>query len=297
MKWSGLFTALVTPFKEDQLDEEGLRSLIRFQMENEVQGLVLHGTTGECITLADKEKDRIIRIAKEEAPHLPLMASVGTSSTKETMKNVWKAADLRVDAALVITPYYNRPSQEGLFIHFESIAKASPIPIFLYTQPKRTGVDVEIETLKRLVELPNIIGLKESSGNLTHISSIHWKVKSYRPEFSLLGGDDALALPFLSLGGNGLISGTANLIPKKMRALVYACLDGDFLKARELHHRLTPLFHALSLESNPILLKEALKIAGMAGGDPRLPLTPPSVENAAILKSILENTNLIPVAL
>lgn len=288
MTWSGLYTALITPFKEEKLDEEGLRQNIRTQRASGVDGLVLLGTTGEVATLTEKEKEQILLIGREEAGELPLIVGTGANCTQTTIENTQKAAEYGADSALVIAPYYNKPTQEGLYLHFKAISENSPIDLIIYNIPGRTAVNIEIETLKRISELPNVVGVKESSGNLGQVSEIVSQIKRDSPNFSLLAGDDSLTLPIMSMGGDGAISGMCNLVPKKMQELVTACLDHDFTYARKVHYELLPLFKAASLETNPIPLKAAMALCGLPAGEPRLPLSPLSSANLEKLKETLE---------
>lgn len=275
MTCSGVYTALVTPFdQQGKIDIEGFRFHIKRQKEAKVAGLVVLGTSGETATLSAAEKETLLKIARQEAGSLHIMAGCGSSSTAQTLENLQMAERLGCDSALVITPFYNKPTQEGLFRHYEALANASKLPIFLYNNPSRTGVNLEIETLKRIVELPRICGIKESSSDFNQLNDILFFIKEARPEFSLLCGDDSFTYSFMTIGADGVISGGANLIPHQMVALVNACRSHDFEKARKLHLTLIPLFNALSLESNPIPLKAALQLAKLPSGYPRAPLTP-----------------------
>lgn len=294
MTCSGVYTALITPFDfKGELDEPGLRALIRRQIDSAIDGLLALGTTAETQTLQYEEQKRILSIFQEEKQHLPLMVGCGSSSTLQTIKNIELASAMGATSALIITPYYNKPTQEGLYCHYASISQNSSLPIVLYHNPSRTGVHLSIETLKRLLELPNIIGIKESSGNLSYSANIFAAFKKLRPEFTLICGDDLLALPLLAIGAEGVISGGANLIPVQITSLVRMIKCGDLEEARALNFRLFPLFQALTLESNPIPLKAALKMCQLPGGDPRLPLTPLSFSFLPELEDALQNTQLL----
>lgn len=272
----GLWTAIVTPFKDGELDEKGLRENLRFQKEHGVDGIAAIGTTGEAPTLSLEERDRILALCKES--HLPLMAGTGTNCTRTTIALTRRAADSGVDFALVVTPYYNKPSQEGICRHFLAVADASEIPIVLYNHPGRTGVGMTIETLKRLAAHDNIVGIKEASGSLDLTAEL---VRD-NPDFRVLSGDDKLTYPLMSLGAHGVVSVSSNLIPHLMRQLVYSN------EARERHLELLDFFEATAIESNPIPIKAMMRMAGMAAGDCRLPLTGLQPENERRIQWLFE---------
>lgn len=273
MTCSGLYTALITPFKGNgSLDEEGFRQNVLMQIKAGVSGLVVLATTGEAPTLNRKEKDRIIQIARAAAP-CEIIVGCSCNATSEAIENLKQAEILGATSALVAAPYYNKPTQEGIFRHFEALSFATSLPILVYNIPGRTAVNIEIETLRRIAELPNILGVKEASGNIGHIGAvIH--LKQQRPTFRVFAGDDAITLPLMALGGDGVICFLSNLIPTRMKKLVDACLQGDFNQARALHFELLPLFQATNLETNPIPIKAAMQACGLPSGLPRLPLTP-----------------------
>jgi len=277
------YTALITPFdKEGKLDEEGFQRNLTHQ--NVVDGLVVLGTTGEVPTLTWPEKKRLIILARPGCLHL--MVGCGAYSTSQTLENLKRAADLGADSALVVTPYYNKPTQEGLFRHFKTLAQSSPLPIIVYNIQGRTSINLKTETLKRLAELPQIVGVKEGSGNISQISEVIALKKLY-PDFLVYAGDDTLTLPLMALGGDGVISVTSNLVPKLMKELVDACKTGDYTHAQQLHHRLAPLFQASGFETNPIPIKAAMDMAGFAAGAPRLPLTPLDASFSAALQKVV----------
>jgi len=285
MTCSGVYTALVTPFDSTgKVDIEGFRLHIQRQNEAGASGLVVLGTTGEAATLTHPEKEALLKAAKEEANSLSLMVGCGTYSTTQTIENIQWAADKGCDCALVVSPFYNKPTQEGLFSHYAAICRASPIPIVLYNNPSRTGCNMSLEAIKRIADLPCVIGIKECSGGVQQAGELIAFAKQKRPDFSILCGDDILTLPMMALGADGVISGGANLIPKEMVMLVEACRQGEFKKAREIHHNLLPLFNALSVESHPIPLKAALQLAGLPSGEPRLPLTPLQTKYLPLVK-------------
>jgi len=272
MKWSGLYTPLITPFKNDELDEEGLKNLIQMQKQAGVSGLVLLGTTAEFLSLSEEENERIVKIAKAEAPHLPLVVGVGSPSTREAIRNLERAIRLGADAALVITPFYNKPSQEGLFSHYEVLSNLS-FPLFVYNNPSRTAVHLELETLRKIAELPAIIGMKDSAGNVKSFAETVSLMKKEFPHFVVWGGDDSLLFPFLTLGADGAVASAANAFPERIQELVSLTLNKEFERARACYFELLPLFEVLSIASNPVPLKYAMSCLGLPAGIPRLPLT------------------------
>lgn len=255
----GLYTAIITPFKRDgSLDAEGLRENIAFQLESGVDGIVALGSTGEAATLTPEEKERVIVIAGEEIKgRVPLMVGTGCFSTAETVKRTKRAQALGADFALIITPYYNRPTQEGIFRHYSEVTKECDLPVMLYNNPGRTATALELATIERLAALPGIIGIKESSGSIEMVKEIVQAL----PGFIVMSGDDNLALESLKAGALGLISVLGNLMPKEVRAL----LEGQPVD-------LTPFINATRLESNPIPIKAMMEEAGMRAGPTRLPL-------------------------
>lgn len=288
MTCSGLYTALITPFKENgSLDEEGFRSNIARQMEAGVDGLVVLASTGEAATLTHKEKERLIKLSSDGAS-CEVMVGCSGNATSETIDNLKRARDFGATSALVSAPYYNKPTQEGIFRHFEALTQAISLPILVYNIPGRTAVHIELDTLKRIAALPNIFGIKEASGNISHIGSVISNLKASYPSFRVFSGDDILTLPIMALGGDGVICFLSNLLPEKMKALVSACLKNDFQKGRQLHFDLLPLFHATTLETNPIPIKAAMQACGLPAGLPRLPLTPLAEPFRSILLKVLQ---------
>ncbi len=278
----GVWTALITPFTaKNQLDEEGLRQNLHLQKEGGVDGVVALGTTGEAPTLSREEKKRVIAICKEF--ELPLMVGTGTYSTEET---IHATKDCDADAALIITPYYNKPTQKGIYQHFEAICEAVDIPIVVYNHRGRTGQNIETETLQDIAKLPNIVGVKEVSGSIQQAGEIVSKISMHHPNFTVLSGDDPLTLPMMALGGHGVISVAANIVPAKIVALVKAMQQDDLRQARLLHIELQPLFHALFVETNPIPIKAIMKHAGLPAGDCRLPLSPLESEHLPTIQAL-----------
>ncbi len=288
------YTALITPFDpEGNLDTEGFVFHVNRQIEAGVDGLVILGTTAEAATLTEKEKETLLKLARKNCD-LPLMAGCSATTSAQTLENLQKAADLGANSALVCTPAYIKPTQEGVFQYYEAVSKASPLPIVAYNNPGRTVVNIEVETLKRIAKLPNITGIKECSENIAQISDILFTIKKERPDFDVICGDDIMTLPFMALGADGIISGGASVIPHEMVALLKACNDGDFEKARALNHALIPVFKAFRLESSPIPLKAALVVMGLPSGNPRLPLTPLNPKYQNSLTSAVQWLNAIP---
>ncbi len=289
----GLYVALVTPFKEDgSLHEEKLRELVGFHIEAGTHGLVPCGTTGENPAFRDwDEHFRVIEIVVEEARgRLKIIAGAGTNSTARTVANVRRLGSLGVDGALIITPYYNKPTQDGLLAHFRAVAAASPVPVVMYNVPGRTGVNMLPETVARLAEEQTIVALKDASGSLEQAS---WIVRICGDRLALLSGEDALTFPLLCVGATGVISVLGNVVPKDVMAMIEACERGDWLTARAWHLRLLPLAQALFLETNPVPVKEALNMLGFAVGQVRLPLVRMRPDNAARLTQALADYSLL----
>ncbi len=289
--FTGCGTALITPFKTDtSLDEETLRRLVRRQLDAGIDFLVPCGTTGESPTFEHAEHLRVVEITLEEAGgKVPVLAGAGGYNTAAVIKMASALEAMGVDGILSVTPYYNKPTQEGLYQHYRAIASAIKIPIIVYSVRGRTGVNVAPATLERLAAIDNIIGVKEASGNICQMGRI---IHSCPDDFIVLSGDDSLTLPLLSLGGRGLISVASNEIPAAMRALVRAGLDSDFSQARELHYKYLPLMEINFVETNPIPVKAALSLMGLVEPVWRLPLTPPSRESVGKIESVLKQTGL-----
>jgi 4-hydroxy-tetrahydrodipicolinate synthase len=290
--FTGTGTALVTPFRTDSsLDESALRSLVQRQLDAGINFLVPCGTTGESPTLSHAEHLRVVEITLELAKgKVPVLAGAGGYNTSEVISLARELKSLGVDGILSVTPYYNKPTQEGLYQHFKAIASAVDLPIILYSVQGRTGVNVEPATVLRLSQIENIVGIKEASGSITQIAAILRQVPS---DFLVLSGDDSLTLPLIALGGHGLISVASNEIPAEMTRLVQAARSGDFAEARRLHYRYLPLMDINFVESNPIPVKAALAEMGLLHPVWRLPLVPPRPENLERIRTILESLNLV----
>ncbi len=292
MEIKGLFTAIITPFDEKgKVDEEGLRGNIEFQLENGVDGVVPVGTTGESATLSEEEHKRVVEITIDQVNGRALvLAGTGSNNTAEAIDYTRHAKDAGADAALMISPYYNKPTQEGIYQHYKKVAESVDIPIILYTVPGRTMVNIEPETTKRLSEIPNIVGIKDASGNLNQISK---EILLCGEDFVVLSGDDSLNLPIISLGGKGAISVVSNIAPREMGGLVREALNGNFTEAMKLHYRLYPLSKVLFIETNPAPVKAAMNMMGLAAGNPRLPLVPVRKDSEEKIRGVLEELKLL----
>jgi 4-hydroxy-tetrahydrodipicolinate synthase len=284
--FTGCGTAMVTPFRLDgSLDEETLRSLILRQIEAGIDFLVPCGTTGESPTLTHEEHLRVVRITVELAKgRVPVLAGAGGYNTAEVIALGRELAKLGVDGILSVTPYYNKPTQEGLYQHYRAIAEAVALPIILYSVQGRTGVNIEPTTVKRLAGISNIVGIKEASGSIAQMAAI---LNSVPEEFIVLSGDDAIALPLIALGGRGVISVVSNEVPAEMTRLVRLAAQGDISGAREIHRRYHALMEVNFVESNPIPVKAAMAEMGLLEAMWRLPLVPPKAENLARVQSVL----------
>jgi 4-hydroxy-tetrahydrodipicolinate synthase len=290
--FTGCGTALVTPFRQDEsLDEPVLRRLIRRQIEARINFLVPCGTTGESPTLEHEEYLRVIEIAVEEAAgKVPVLAGAGGYSTKKVAALAKELEALRVNGVLSVTPYYNKPTQEGLYQHYKAISESTSLPIVVYSVQSRTGVNVEPATLARLAELKNIVGVKEASGNITQMS----RIVSMLPEsFQILSGDDALTLPLIALGGCGIISVVSNQIPGEMAKLAKAAIDGDAKTARRLQRKYQELMDVNFIESNPIPVKYGMSVMGLLEPVWRLPLTPPAAASKQKIEAVLAKAGLL----
>lgn len=287
MHLQGTFTAMITPFRGDELDEEGLAQNIQNQIAAGVQGIILLGTTGEASTLTEEEQARVVQIGVREAKgKIQIGIGTGSNATKIAVAKTKKAKEMGADFALVVSPYYNKPSQEGIFLHYEALSRIG-LPLVVYNIQGRTAVNIETSTLLRIAELPNVIGVKESSGNLGQVGDVISTVGKKHPSFSVLSGDDVTTLPMMALGAVGVVSVVSNLVPEKMVALVEAALQCRFIEARKIHEELLPLFKAAFLEVNPVPIKEAMNLCQMAAGGCRLPLCELRPENREKLKEVV----------
>lgn len=292
MTFRGCGTALVTPFRQDgALDEECFRALVRRQIDLGIDFLVPCGTTGESPTLTREEHLRVVALAIEEAKgEVPVLAGAGGYNTHEVVELAREIEKLGANGLLSVTPYYNKPTQEGLYQHYRAIAAAVPLPIILYSVQGRTGVNLEPATLKRLAAIDNIVGVKEASGNIAQQAMVLHHVPE---DFVVLSGDDAITIPLIALGGQGLISVAANEIPAQMTELVAHALAGDFAAARRVQHKYLPLMEVNFIESNPIPVKAAMAQMGLLDAVWRLPLCAPSAANEARIEMVLAAVGLL----
>ena len=289
----GNYVALVTPFYKDKVDERSLRNLIDFVIEKGCHGVVPCGTTGESATLTPEEHVKVIELTlKHVGGRVKVMAGTGSNSTREAIELTKEAKKLGVDSVLLIAPYYNKPTQKGLYEHFRKIAESVDIPQVLYNIPGRTAVNISADTMIKLSKnCKNIVGVKEASGNLFQISKI---VRETSRSFSVLSGDDALTLPILSVGGKGVISASANVVPDKLTALVVSFLEGKTSEALSMHQRLLDIFEVLFIETNPVPVKTALYLMGVIRSpEVRLPLAPMKKENEQKLKKVLKKKKIL----
>ena len=287
----GTLTALITPFRNGELDEEALRGLIERQIEAGIDGLVPCGSTGESATLSYEEHHRVVEIVIDAtAGRVPVIAGTGSNSTREAIDFTLHAKRAGADGALLLSPYYNKPTQEGIFQHYASVARETAFPLVVYNIPGRTASNILPETIGRLARIENIIGVKESSGDLDQIAHV---VACCPADFSVVSGDDALTLPLLSVGGKGVISTSSNVAPAEVRELVRRFTSGDSVAALEMHHRLLPLFDALFCETNPIPVKAAVAALGLCDDEIRLPLTPVTDANLERLKVVMKDLGIL----
>jgi 4-hydroxy-tetrahydrodipicolinate synthase len=290
-RFSGSITALVTPFKDGAVDEAAFRAFINWQIEQGTDGLVPVGTTGESPTLSHKEHDRVVEICVSEAKgRVPVIAGAGSNSTEEAIGFSRHAEKVGADAVLIVTPYYNKPTQEGLYQHFKAINDAIGIPIFIYNIPGRSVIDMSVETMARLFELKNIAGVKDATANLARASQ---QRQVMGPDFIQLSGEDATALGFMAHGGHGCISVTSNVAPRLCAEMQEACLKGDYASALKVQDRLMPLHTNLFLETNPSPVKYAASALGLMEPDVRLPLIPVSEGTKQAVRSAMVHAGLI----
>ena len=290
--FAGCGTAMVTPFRKDlSLDEDALRRLIRRQIAAGINFLAPCGTTGESPTLTQEEHLRVVAITLEEAKgKVPILAGAGGYDTHKVIEMAREIERLGADGILSVTPYYNKPTQEGLYHHYKAIASAISLPIILYNVPPRTSVNIDPATVRRLAEIENIIGVKEASGNIAQITQV---IQQAPEEFIVLSGDDSVTLPIVAMGGRGIISVASNEIPAQMTRLAQLCLSGDFAGARALQRTYTPLLDVNFIETNPVPVKAAMAEMGLLEAVWRLPLVPPRVENLAKIRTVLESLALL----
>ena len=291
--FSGTFTALVTPFRNGEVDVEALEGMVEFQIGHGVSGLVPCGTTGETPAMSEAEDrlvvETVVRVANGRAP---IIAGTGSNSTDMAIKYTKMAQEEGADGSLQVAPYYNKPTQEGLYRHFAAIAESTELPLVLYNIPGRTGVTISAETMARLAEIPNIVGVKDSTLSMNIVADV---IAHCGEDFDVLSGDDPMTLPLIALGGRGVISVASNVAPGAVSEMVRALLEGDWERGRELHYELLPLFRALFVETNPIPVKTAASLLGLCSDEIRLPLVPMEGENLCVLQETLDRcAHLLP---
>lgn len=289
--FKGAIVAIVTPFKKGKVDEAALRKLIEFQIKNGTDGIVPCGTTGESSTLSHEEHDRVIEITIDAVnKRVPVIAGTGSNSTAEAIRLTKHAYEAGADGALMVAPYYNRPTQEGLYQHYKAVAEAVKIPIIIYNIPGRTGVNINPDTLARLSKIKNIVGVKEASGSIKQMSDV---IALCGPDFDVLSGDDLFTLPLMAMGGCGVISVLSNVAPADMAGLVDAFAAGDMEKAKALHFKMAGLIDSLFIETNPVPVKAALSLMKKISYEVRLPLSKLSDANYEKLKKVMIGYGLI----
>jgi 4-hydroxy-tetrahydrodipicolinate synthase len=290
--FQGSQVALVTPFRDGKVDEVKLRELVEFHAKHGTDGIVACGTTGEDPGLSHDEHERVVElIIQSAAGRMPVIVGTGSNSTAHAIALTRHAERAGAQAALVVNPYYNKPTQEGLYRHFRAVAESTALPVFVYNIQSRTAVNVETDTLVRLVrDCRNVVGVKEASGSLDQMSQV---VAACGPEFIVLSGDDNVTLPLMAIGGRGVISVIANIVPREVSELTHAALDGDWKRARELHYKLFPLARAAFIEPNPIPLPEAMAMAGLLEPEFRLPMCRMSEANRERLRAVLRPYGLV----
>ena len=297
MNFEGTYVAMVTPLTEDrEIDEEGFRSNINYLIDQGVSGLVGAGTTGESATISHEEHQRVIEILVDEVDgRVETIAGTGSNATSEALSLTQFAVDAGADAALLITPYYNKPQQHGLINHYTTVAESCDIPIILYNVPSRTGVNMDVETIVELAKVDNIDAVKEASGSVDKVSDIYRALQheGLEDDFNILSGEDSLTLPIMAVGGTGVISASANIDARRMVLMVDSILNDDYGRAIELHYEMVELIRALFIESNPVPVKTAMGLMGLPSGPLRQPLAPMKEENLEILKKALKDSNLI----
>lgn len=292
LSFTGAHTALITPFKDGALDETSLANLIESQIQGGISGIVPVGTTGESPTLSHEEHRRVIEIAVKVAKkRVPVIAGTGSNATSEAVELTVEAEKLGADASLLVAPYYNKPSAEGLYRHFRKVAEAVSIPIVLYSIPGRCGIEIPVSVVARLAsDLPNVVAIKEAGGNVERVHQLRTVLPA---SFQILSGDDELTFPFMQAGAVGVISVASNIIPTEVETLVRSFLNGDLATAEEIHHRYANLFRDLFIETNPVPIKTALATKGFCNEDVRLPLCEMSIDHKNILLKTLKDSKVL----
>ena len=297
MNFEGTYVAMVTPFTQDkEIDEEGFRSNINYLIEKGVTGLVGAGTTGESATVSHEEHQRIIDILVDEVDgRVETIAGTGSNATSEALSLTKYAYDAGADAALLITPYYNKPQQHGLIDHYTTVAETVDIPLILYNVPSRTGINMDVETIVELAKVDGIDAVKEASGSVDKVSDIYRALthEGLEEDFNILSGEDSLTLPLMAVGATGVISASANIDARRMVLMVDSVLNDDYTRAMELHYEKVELIRALFIESNPVPVKTAMGLMGLPSGPLRQPLVPMREDNLEVLKKALKDSDLI----
>jgi len=296
----GSYTAMITPmFNDGSIDYDGFKKNVQFQLENGIDGLLPLGTSGETPTLDEDEEEKLIDICiplvkefnKKTGKNVKVMVGAGSNNTRDAVRYVKRAKEHGADFALVVTPYYNKPSDEGVYAHFKAVSEVG-LPIVVYNIQGRTGKNISVSLLERIAELPNIIGVKEASGNINQMMEVIEKIALKKPGFSVMSGDDGLVLPLMAAGGNGVISVVTNMIPSLMSELVHDCEQGKYTEAREIHYRLQPFFRAAFCDGNPTSIKYAMNVKGIPAGGLRLPLVEANPKAQEQIKAAIAECNL-----
>lgn len=289
--FKGSIVAIVTPVKNGKIDYKAFEKLVEFQIKNKTSGIVVCGCTGEPATMTMDEHKELVKYAVDIVnKRCPVIAGTGSNNTREAIELTEEAEKAGADGVLVITPYYNKPMPQGLYLHYKKIAESVSIPVIIYNVPSRTGISILPETVCELSQIKNIVGIKEASGSLDQVSKI---VSLCRKDFIVLSGDDSLTLPIMSVGGKGVISVAANIVPLQVAEMAESALKGDWARAQKLHIELFPIFKVLFIETNPIPVKAALGLMGLIHPEWRLPLTPPSDASLAKIKEVLKKSRVI----
>jgi len=289
--FNGALSALITPFRDGEVDEPALRELVEWQIQSGVGGLVACGSTGESATLSHAEHDQVIKLVVEQARRrVPVIAGTGSNCTAEAIRLTAYAREVRADGALLISPYYNKPTQEGIYKHYKMIAANVDLPLIVYNIPGRTASNILPETFARMCDIKQVVGIKEASGSMDQVSDI---LRLCGDRLTILSGDDSATLPLMALGAKGVIATITNVMPREMHDLAAAALNGDFVRARQIHFGMLPLMRALFLETNPIPVKQACALMGKCANELRMPLIPMSPAPAEKLRGVMKEMRLI----
>lgn len=289
--FKGALSALITPFRDGEVDERALREIVEWQIQSGVDGLVACGSTGESATLTLAEHDQVVKLVVEQARRrVPVLAGTGSNCTAEAIRLTAFAREVRADGALLISPYYNKPTQDGIYKHYKMIAAHVDLPLIVYNIPGRTASNILPETFARLCDIKQVVGIKEASGSMDQCSDI---LRLCGDRLTILSGDDSATLPLMAIGAKGVIATITNVMPREMRDLAAAALDDDFVRARQIHFRMLPLMRALFVETNPIPVKQACAFMGKCTNELRMPLTPMSPGPAEKLRGVMKEMRLI----